>query len=153
MQTVRVKAIARCFISAIAVLGVTAAAAAGARLQPHAARHTVVSLEKTKFGSILVANGDEVLYLFTKGNSVSTCTAACASVWPPFKPSHLVAGPGVNAKQFHTVRRGSSRQVTYNGHLLYLYADGRASYDVAYIGISQFGGRWKAITATGASVG
>jgi predicted lipoprotein with Yx(FWY)xxD motif len=113
----------------------------------------VLSLEQTKYGKVLVANGDEVLFVFTKGNSIATCTGACASIWPPFEASRLVAGSGVNAKMLHTVARGNSRQVTYDGHLLYLYADGKASYDIAYIGIAQFGGTWKAITASGKSVG
>jgi predicted lipoprotein with Yx(FWY)xxD motif len=137
----------------IAAVGVLGTAGARAQTRPHGSRHTVLSLEQTKYGSVLVANGDEVLFAFTKGNSVSACTVACASIWPPFEPSHLVAGSGVNAKMLHTVARGSSRQVTYKGHLLYLYADGRASYDVAYIGVSQFGGTWKALTASGAEVG
>jgi len=153
MQAIRVKSTALAVLSAIAALGVFAAAGAGAHLRPASSRHTVLSLEKTKYGKVLVANGDEVLFVFTKGNTVSTCTGACASIWPPFEASHLVAGAGVNAKMLHTVARGKSPQVTYEGHLLYLYADGKASYDVAYIGVSQFGGTWKAITASGTSVG
>jgi predicted lipoprotein with Yx(FWY)xxD motif len=146
-------------VTAVGAFGaVSATAHVRASVQTHpAAAHPAATtvklgLEKTKFGSILVIGGDRVVYSFTKGNSVSDCVGTCASVWPPLLASKAIAGPGVNAKLLGTVARGGKRQVTYKGQLLYLYADGKASYDVAYIGVNQFGGVWDGVKANGVSV-
>jgi predicted lipoprotein with Yx(FWY)xxD motif len=159
-QRIRIGAV----LAVVAAVGVFGAVGAGAHAKPrvHAAPkvharpaasgQTKFTLEKAKFGSVLVIDGDEVAFLFTKGNSISDCTGTCASVWPPLLSSHPVAGAGVNAKMLGTVARGSKRQVTYDGHLLYLYADGKASYDLAYVGVKQFGGVWDAVKANGAGV-
>ena len=57
----------------------------------------------------------------TKGHS--TCTGACALVWPPLVTSSTVTGPAGFAKgSFGTITRADgSHQITYKGHPLYLY--------------------------------
>ena len=42
-----------------------------------------------------------------------------------------------------------ARQVTYAGHPLYTYIGDSGPGDTSYVGVSQFGGRWFALTAAG----
>ena len=82
-------------------------------------RRTTASL-----GKILVDSKGRTVYLFQKDTgSMSTCSGACATNWPPVtttgKPR---AGTGVTASMLGTTTRSDgTKQVTYNGHPLYLY--------------------------------
>lgn len=123
----------------------------------HAARSkgtTVVLESSSKYGKILADKGGRTLYLLTANGSTSlACTGTCAAVWPPLltvgKPR---AGAGVEAKMLGTVKRGSSLQVTYAGHPLYLYSGDSAAHQVNGEGIASFGGTWYVLASRGAPV-
>ena len=121
----------------------TASAASGPRL----------TLEKTPIGHVLFQGG-VVVYDFTRDRkNTNTCTksSGCAATWPPLlskgKPT---AGPGVKESLIGLIKDGSKEQVTYAGHPLYDYIMNSSS--TSYVGYSQYGGRWDALTATGAQV-
>ena len=107
-----------------------------------------------KYGKILVDAGGRTLYLLTAGASRTLpCTGACASVWPPLltKGKPRAAG-GVGAKMLGTVKRGTSLQVTYAGHPLYLYSGDSAAHQANGEGIASFGGTWYVLGSNGSAV-
>lgn len=134
----------------LATLAVTAISAVGAQ----AATASTVKLVSTSKGKILETSSGKTLYAFTHDpKNKDTCVAisGCAAVWPLLtvsgKPS---AGPGVKARKLGTINVGGKHQVTYAGHALYLYS--AEPKGTSYIGFSEFGGAWDALTASGGLV-
>ncbi len=88
------------------------------------AKTVTVRVAKSSLGSILVDSTGRTLYLFKADmGTKSACMGACAVAWPPLlatgKP---IAGKGLTASKLGTTTRsGGTRQVTYNGHPLYLF--------------------------------
>ena len=92
------------------------AAAAPARPAPS------LAVRRTKLGRILTDQHGRTLYLFEKDrHGRSTCSGACARVWPPaLVGGRPRAGGGVAASKLTTTRRGrTKRQLVYAGHPLY----------------------------------
>lgn len=114
-----------------------------------------VTLKKSKLGEVLAGPRGLTLYLFEadKG-SKSTCSGACASVWPPLLSStRPQAGPGLTAALLATSRRADgSSQVTYGGHPLYTYAKDGDSGDLYGQGLRQFGAAWYVLSAKGSKI-
>ena len=143
-------------VAAIAALLGTAAAGAQA-LDATAASAPAVKLASTGIGKILVSKSNHTLYMFTRDTknkdscvSVSMCTGA----WPPYttsgKPS---AGPGLKSSLLGTIKLSSGKkQVTYAGHPLYTYAFDSGPKQTGYVGASQFGGKWYAVSSAGKTV-
>ena len=64
-----------------------------------------------------------------------------------------LAGPGVKASLIGTIRpKPGLVQVTYAGHPLYTYSLDSSPGETFYVNISQFGGRWPALNASGGEV-
>lgn len=119
-----------------------------------AARPTV-SLSSTKLGSVLVDRSGRTLYLFQADkHGKSTCAGACAGVWPPYTVSgKATAGKGLSARKLTLVKRADGkRQVRYNGHPLYRYSGDSKRGDTAGEGITGFGAKWYAVSASGRRV-
>jgi predicted lipoprotein with Yx(FWY)xxD motif len=94
----------------------TDVAAAPARPAPS------LAVRRTKLGRILTDQHGRTLYLFEKDkHGRSTCSGACARVWPPaLVDGRPRAGAGVVATKLTTTRRGRTRrQLVYAGHPLY----------------------------------
>src|SRR6266566_6803462 len=116
----------------------------------------VVKLGQSSRGRILVDSHGRTLYLWAHDKrGKSTCYGACATYWPPLitrgKPRAI---PGARSGLVGTTRRRDGKlQVTYHGHPLYRFSlDGRAG-QTAGEGLSDFGGRWYAVSAAGNAVG
>lgn len=114
-----------------------------------------VKLASTSLGKVLVDSQGRTLYLFEadKG-TMSTCTGACASVWPPLtttgKPT---GGGGVQASKLGTSKRADGTMVvTYNGHPLYAYAGDSAPGQTTGQGIDGFGAEWYVLSAAGTKI-
>jgi predicted lipoprotein with Yx(FWY)xxD motif len=113
---------------------------------------TIRVSDNSSLGKLLVDSKGRTVYLFQKDTgAMSTCSGACASEWPPVttggKPT---AGDGVTASMLATTMRSDgSRQVTYNGHPLYLYAGDQNPGDTAGQGLNFFGGLWYAGSPSG----
>jgi len=116
---------------------------------------TTVELRKLNVGPALVDGAGRTLYLFEADKTdKSTCSGACASLWPPdtvaAKPK---AGPGVDAAKLGTTKRSDGTlEVTYNGHPLYFYApDTQPGQDTGQ-GLNQFGAKWYVVASSGATI-
>ncbi|WDL97718.1 COG4315 family predicted lipoprotein [Alicyclobacillus sp. ALC3] len=98
-------------------------------------------------GNILTTRSGMSLYHYTKDSiNKSTCTGACAALWPPFiwKGSGTpTGGSGVTGKLGLMERANGSKQVTYNGIPLYTFSGDIAAGQVKGQG---YRGWWYAVT-------
>jgi predicted lipoprotein with Yx(FWY)xxD motif len=134
---------------------VTSAEGAGA--DAHAAAAPTVQLRNTKLGKILVDASGFTLYEFTKDSrNTNSCVkvSKCSKVWPSLTvKGKATAGPGVKTSLLSTITlSGGVKQVTYAGHPLYTYSESIERGETSYVGVKHFGGRWDALTATGAAI-
>ena len=142
---------------AVALAAAGVAAAAAVTHQSSAASSATagrVTLHKTKIGNVLATSSGRTLYLFMKDkNGKSACYGQCATFWPPLmKKGALRAGAGVKANLLGTTKRKNGKaQVTYKGHPLYLYKLDHAAGQIAGQRQNFFGGKWYAVSASGAA--
>jgi len=113
---------------------------------------SVVGTKTGSLGTFLVDGKGRALYLWEADHgSTSTCTGACAQAWPPL----TITGPpkasgAVRGSLLGTTKRADgSREVTYAGHPLYLFAgDSRAGQTTGQ-GSTAFGAAWWVVTPAG----
>jgi predicted lipoprotein with Yx(FWY)xxD motif len=135
----------------------TAASGAGAGSTGASATVATVSVAHSSLGSILVVGPKQrTVYLFAADKGpASTCSGACAEVWPPVvtTASPKAAG-GANTADLGTITRSDgTKQVTYKGHPLYYYAgDGTSGGETSGQAISSFGAPWYVLTPSGSEV-
>src|SRR5437588_6484087 len=55
------------------------------------------------------------------------------------------AGPGVKRSMLGTIKVKGKSQVTYGGHPLYEYSGDTSPGSTSYVGVSQFGAKWRAV--------
>ena len=111
-----------------------------------------IRVANSRFGRILVDSSGQTLYLFTADSRTSSaCSGACAVAWPPLRTGATPAvASGANAALVGTIPRSDgARQVTYNGHPLYLFVKDTKPGDVNGQGVTAFGGRWFAVSPAG----
>jgi predicted lipoprotein with Yx(FWY)xxD motif len=110
-----------------------------------------VSTRQTKLGRVLVDASGRTLYLFEKDKgAMSSCSGACASIWPPLTAGKAKAGTGVVAAKLGTAKRSDGKtEVTYAGHPLYTYAGDQKPGDVQGQGLDQFGAEWYVLAPDG----
>jgi predicted lipoprotein with Yx(FWY)xxD motif len=113
----------------------------------------VVTTKQNKLGTILGAGGKRLtVYLFEGDKGAgSSCSGACAAVWPPVtttgKPR---ATGGALASKLGTITRSDgTTQVTYNGHPLYYFARDGDAGDTYGQGIKGFGAGWYVLAPVG----
>ena len=135
----------------VAACGGGGAATAATPKTPSGASATV-GVANSRLGSILVNSTGRTLYLFKADSGTSSaCSGACATAWPPLlatgKPT---AGTGLTASKLGTISRsGGNRQVTYNGHPLYLFIKDQKPGQTTGQGSTAFGAAWFALTPSG----
>ena len=117
---------------------------------------TVTVKHASKLGTILAVGGKKMtVYVFEgdKGAS-STCTGACASVWPPVTTSGgpTASGAASTADLGTITRSDGTTQVTYKGHPLYFFAKDKDAGDSYGQGVHGFGSDWYVIAPTGSKV-
>ena len=116
---------------------------------------TVGVANDRNLGKILDDTDRRTLYLFAKDSGTkSTCTAACASAWPPLRASGKpTVGAGASASIVGTTPRSDGKpQVTYNGHPLYTYTGDQNPGDTNGQGLTAFGACWFALAPAGNQV-
>jgi predicted lipoprotein with Yx(FWY)xxD motif len=94
--------------------------------------------------TVLTAPDGHTLYYFTPDTAAGqpTCTATCASLWPPLTsagPTEAAAATG----KLTTATGANGTQVVYNGHPLYEYKPDTAAGQATGEGIM---GKWYAAT-------
>jgi predicted lipoprotein with Yx(FWY)xxD motif len=117
---------------------------------------TAIATEHTKLGTVLTAGPKHLtVYLFEadKG-STSTCSEACAQVWPPVttKSAPKAEGEAVAADLGTTARSDGTKQVTYKGHPLYWYASDSQTGETTGQGINSFGAAWYVMSPKGSKI-
>jgi predicted lipoprotein with Yx(FWY)xxD motif len=111
-----------------------------------------VRVAKSSLGSILVDATGRTLYLFKADSGTSSaCTGACATAWPPLLAKGTpTVGTGLTASKLETITRpGGTRQVTYNGHPLYLFIKDKKPGQTTGQGLTAFGAAWFAVSPVG----
>jgi predicted lipoprotein with Yx(FWY)xxD motif len=109
----------------------------------------------TNLGSIIVNSQGRTVYLFRKDSGTkSSCFKQCAAQWPPLRSaSRPVGGTGLTVSEIGTAGRpDGGRQVTYNGHPLYLFGGDQKPGDTNGQGINAFGASWFALSPSGRMV-
>jgi predicted lipoprotein with Yx(FWY)xxD motif len=135
--------------------GAAAVAVSVAVLAPGAGaayKTTTVSARHTSLGTVLVGPNGRTLYLFEKDKGgKSSCSGACASVWPPLTTSGTPkASGGVRSSLLGTTKRaGGVKQVTYKGHPLYYYVTDTKSGQTTGEGVKSFGAEWYVLATSG----
>jgi predicted lipoprotein with Yx(FWY)xxD motif len=117
----------------------------------------ITTKHNKKLGTILGAGPKQLtVYLFEgdKG-AASSCTGACASVWPPVTGKPAAAGGAMSPNLGTITRPDGNTQVTYKGHPLYFYVkdvkDGDAG-DTYGEAIKSFGADWYVLAPSGKKV-
>jgi predicted lipoprotein with Yx(FWY)xxD motif len=147
------------FMAAAALSGTVLVSAAlgdtSSASSQEASKGARVALGKTTLGRVLVDARGRTLYLFAKDKGGrSACYGACATYWPPLvstaKPQ---AASGVRASSLAlTKRTDGKRQVTYAGHPLYTFSLDTRAGQTSGQGLTDFGGSWNAVAASGRAV-
>ena len=136
----------------VAACGGGGSAATAATPKVSSGASAAVGVSKTSLGSILVDSNGRTLYLFKADVGMqSACTDACATKWPPLlatgKPT---TGAGLTTSRLATITRSDgARQITYNGHPLYLFVKDQKPGDVKGQGVIAFGAAWFALSPSG----
>lgn len=109
-----------------------------------------------KLGTVLAAGSKKLtVYMFEGDKGAgSSCSGACASVWPPVTTSGSpkVSGAATSADLGTITRSDGTTQVTYKGHPLYFFAKDKDSGDAYGEGVHGFGADWYVLTPSGAKV-
>jgi predicted lipoprotein with Yx(FWY)xxD motif len=117
---------------------------------------TAVTTVHTGLGTILAAGPKRLtVYLFAADTgSTSTCSEACAQVWPPVTTSASPKSEGgaVAADLGTTTRSDGTKQVTYKGHPLYYYVSDQQSGETTGQGVNGFGAPWYVLSAAGSAI-
>jgi predicted lipoprotein with Yx(FWY)xxD motif len=127
-------------------------AATAATPKTSSGKSATVGVANSSLGSILVNASGRTLYLFKADvGTKSACTGACATAWPPLLATGTpTAGSGLTASKLGTITRpGGKRQVTYNGHPLYLFIQDQKPGQTTGQGVTAFGAAWFALTPSG----
>jgi predicted lipoprotein with Yx(FWY)xxD motif len=131
------------------------AAASSSSAKPGAQPVTITTKQAKKLGTILAAGNKRLtVYLFAADTGASsTCSAACAGVWPPVTGKPQATGAAVAGSLGTITRSDGTTQVTYKGHPLYFYDKDKDSGDAYGQAIKSYGANWYVLTPTGTQVG
>jgi predicted lipoprotein with Yx(FWY)xxD motif len=119
---------------------------------PTATVTTVIKDRTGHDGTFLTTASGRAVYLFTKDSmNKSNCSGACLQAWPAVTDmGKLVASGGVKASLLGTITRSDgTKQVTYDGHPLYLFAGDKAAGQTNGQGVS---GVWWLVALSGAKI-
>ena len=118
-------------------------------------RSATVGVSNESLGDILVDSQGRTVYLFSRDSgTTSECGGTCAVNWPPLRVAGKpTIGSGADASLISSsTRSGGARQVTYNGHPLYLFKGDKNPGDTNGEGLNAFGGSWYALSPAGNQV-
>ena len=116
---------------------------------------TMVTTANGTVGTYLTDGSGRTLYLWMADKSgKSNCSGSCAAVWPPLTTKGApAAGGSAKAADLGTVARSDgAKQVTYNGHPLYYYANDSKPGDITGEGNNGFGAKWWVVAPSGTAI-
>lgn len=117
---------------------------------------TVTVKHASKLGTILAVGSKKMTVYMFEGDKAasSSCTGACASVWPPVTTGGAPTASGAaSSSDLGTITRADgTTQVTYKGHPLYFFAKDKDSGDAYGQGVHGFGSDWYVIAPSGSKV-
>ena len=139
----------------VGLIGAVAVSLAVVTVALGAGRPATVGVAHTGLGRVLADARGHTLYLFEKDRQGhSACSGACAAYWPPVLTSGKpIAVAGAKRALLGTIRRtDGSRQVTFAGHPLYLYAGDTKRGQTNGEGLRDFGAGWYALSPSGKKI-
>jgi predicted lipoprotein with Yx(FWY)xxD motif len=116
---------------------------------------TVIGTQAGSAGAFLTAGSGRAVYLWAAdGMSMSACSGACATAWPPVPATGtLTATGGAKASDLGTITRSDgTKQVTYDGHPLYYFVGDSAAGQTNGQGSDNFGAKWWLVASSGAKI-
>jgi predicted lipoprotein with Yx(FWY)xxD motif len=131
------------------------ATAAPAKAATATTRTATVRVANSRLGRILVDSSGRTLYLFKADvGTKSACFGSCAIAWPPLRSGGKPAvRSGARASLVGTTKRSDgARQVTYDGHPLYLFINDHKPGNVTGQGVTAFGAAWFAVSPAGKQI-
>ncbi|HWD74353.1 MAG TPA: hypothetical protein VG371_04400 [Solirubrobacteraceae bacterium] len=120
-----------------------------------AATGTSIKTASGSAGTYLTDAAGRALYLWVAdSNGKSSCSGACASIWPPLTSKAAPRGSGgVKAAALGTITRSDgTKQVIYNGHPLYYFASDTGARTTKGQGSNTFGAKWWLVTPAGNAI-
>ncbi|MFB4307340.1 hypothetical protein [Actinomadura sp. GTD37] len=139
----------------VAVAVTVVAGCAMATNSLHPGRAEIRTERVPSLGQILVDGRGRTLYLFVADlPNQSSCSGACAAIWPPAtSQGPPAAGGAAQRSQITTIARSEGpRQLVYAGHPLYYYQADTGRGDVRGQALTQFGAEWYAVSPQGQQV-
>lgn len=163
MSRIRFSAVVAGIVALLASAAMASLAAAasssssGARAGTASSGPAKISLRQTRLGKVLVNSRGFTLYEFSSdaiGKDRCVSRSGCTQVWPMVKTNgRPQAGHGVKRSMLGSIQVRGAHQVTYGGHPLYTYSGDSSPGATSYAGVSQFGGVWRAVRASGKTAG
>jgi predicted lipoprotein with Yx(FWY)xxD motif len=114
----------------------------------------ITTKQSKKLGTILAYGPKKLtVYLFEADRgTTSSCSGACAKVWPPVTGTPKAGGAATSSDLGTVKTAGGKLQVTYKGHPLYLYVKDEDAGDAYGEGINSFGAPWYVLKPSGQKV-
>ena len=114
-----------------------------------------VKTQNGSVGSFLADGSGRALYLFASDTaSTSSCSGACATLWPPLTAKGSVSASGAaSGTDVATITRSDgTKQVTYAGHPLYYFAGDSGAGQTNGQGVNEFGAHWWLVAPSGQKI-
>jgi predicted lipoprotein with Yx(FWY)xxD motif len=133
----------------------TASSTTGSTSTPTSGGVLIVS-KHSHDGTILAAGSKRLtVYLFEGDHgSTSSCSGACAQVWPPVTSmgAATASGAAVTGDMGTITRSDGTKQITYKGHPIYYYVKDKDDGDAYGQGVKSFGADWYVLKPNGEKV-
>ena len=135
----------------------SSSSAAASTASSSAASGTAVAIHTAKGpgGTYIVGPSGRALYLWVADtDGKSSCSGACAKVWPPLTTTAAPTGSGgvIASDLSTTTRSDGTEQVTYKGHPLYYYVGDTHAGTWKGEGVDGFGAKWWLVTPSGSAI-
>jgi predicted lipoprotein with Yx(FWY)xxD motif len=128
----------------------------GGSSQTPASASTSVVAKNGKLGEIMAVGPKKLTVYMFEGDkgSASSCTGACAQVWPPVPASGTPSAtpPAQTSLIGTTTRSDGTKQLTYKGHALYYFVKDKDDGDAYGEGVKQFGANWYVLKPDGSKI-
>jgi predicted lipoprotein with Yx(FWY)xxD motif len=141
--------------SSTAAAGSSPAGASSSSAAAGGSGSTVITTVSSSAGTFLANGSGHAVYLWTKDSTgMSACSGACAGAWPPVTTTGAVtASGGAKSSDLGTITRpDGTKQVTYDGHPLYLFSGDSGPGMASGQGNDGFGAKWWLVSPSGSDI-